>query len=134
MPWDTRWIMMTTKNARVTVAGVLTSVVVIAAAAVAGAFLGLLFVALFVPKTGMGWDQIADALGGLMLGGLIGIGLGIALAVTLDVRRKLIATAICIAIAGVTIGGLALSRPKHPASSPAVPGDATARPLTTVPG
>jgi len=42
----------------------------ISCAVLAGAMLGGLYVKLFVPKTGMGWDQMADALGGLMVGGL----------------------------------------------------------------
>ena len=98
--------MATTKITRVTVAGVLASATVITAVAVTGALLGLLFVALFVPKTGMGWDQMADALGGLMVGGVLGVVVGIVLAVALDVRRKLIAAGVCILIAGLAIGAL----------------------------
>jgi hypothetical protein len=126
--------MATTKITRVTVAGVLASATVITAVAVTGALLGLLFVALFVPKTGMGWDQMADALGGLMVGGVLGVVVGIVLAVALDVRRKLIAAGVCILIAGLAIGGLALNRQERPEPASSVPGGASARPQTTVPG
>jgi predicted lipid-binding transport protein (Tim44 family) len=37
--------------------------------------------------TGMGWDQLADALGGMMIGGLAGLGLGIVAITRLPAAR-----------------------------------------------
>jgi len=126
----------TTDKSRVTIAGVATGLVAVVCAAVAGALLGTLFVVLFVPKTGMGWDQIADALGGLMVGGLLGVIAGIVLAVVLDVRGKLIAAVACALIAAATIGGLSVSRSERPEmlqSAPDGAEDPAVRPPTTVP-
>lgn len=45
--------------------------------AVCGAFAGALFATQVLPSPGDGWDQIAQALGGLMLGALVGMVLAI---------------------------------------------------------
>ena len=51
-------------------------------------FLGGAFVGsrLLVQPGGMGWDRIADALGGMMVGTLVGLVAGCALAVKLEAR------------------------------------------------
>lgn len=73
----------------------------------------------------MGWDQIADALGGLMLGALIGLILGVALAIRLAPRRQLVVLAVAVAVFGACWLYLYLNRG---ASRPSVgPGEPTDR-------
>ena len=54
---------------------------------------------LFVPETGMGWHQLGDALGGLMLGGLLGLVAGGGPVFLLDVRRRRMAAMVALATA-----------------------------------
>ena len=58
----------------------------------AGGLLGILYVKLFVPAKEMGWDGIADMLGGLMVGGAIGLFAGIYLAWKLPLRKQAMGT------------------------------------------
>jgi hypothetical protein len=100
--------------------GVLSALLLPPVAAVAGALLGGLYVRLFVPKTGMGWDQLADALGGLMLGGLLGFAVGVALCFFLKARRRWwVAVALC-GLSVLLMAGLWALRPPRPASEPVV--------------
>ena len=89
---------------------VLVGLVTTASCVVTGAILGIVFVKLFVPKRGMGWDQIADALGGLMLGAALGLVLGVVLAIRLPPRRQLVAILIAVAIFGACWLGLYLTK------------------------
>lgn len=66
----------------------LASTVLTLAASFLGALVGVLFVRFFVPQTGMGWDRIADALGGLMLGASAGLLAGALLAWRLPARSR----------------------------------------------
>lgn len=70
---------------------------------IGGALLGALYVRLFVPRTGMGWDQLADALGGFMLGGLLGLALGAVGAVRFEPRSRWLATALAVAVAMASV-------------------------------
>ena len=82
---------------------------------ISGGFLGMtlggLYVKWFVPKTGMGWDQLADLLGGLMVGGLLGITAGIGLFLFLPQRRRLVAGAAMAVGSILIVIGLVLTRP-----------------------
>jgi len=82
--------------------GLLAGVAVVLATGLLGAMLGGLYVRLFVPRTGMGWDQIANALGGLMLGGLIGLVVGLVVALTTSTRVRAITAAVAV------VGALAM--------------------------
>lgn len=79
---------------------VLVGLLTTASCVVTGGVLGIVFVKLFVPRRGMGWDQMADALGGLMVGALIGLILGIALAIRLTPRRQFVAVGVAVAVFG----------------------------------
>lgn len=70
------------------VVAALASTVLALTGAFLGALVGVLFVRFFVPQTGMGWDRIADALGGLMLGALAGLLAGALLAWRLEARSR----------------------------------------------
>jgi hypothetical protein len=94
--------------------------ILIASSALAGALLGTVFVRFFVPRTGMGWDQLADALGGLMLGAIIGLVAGIFATVRFDTRRRLVATAVAILIVAATVGILRLAAEPRQDAEPVV--------------
>jgi len=66
----------------------------------AGGLLGALF------ASGMGWDRLADTLGGVMLGTLIGFGTGIFLAVRLPVAQVKRAAWIAFLVALLLVGVL----------------------------
>lgn len=87
---------------------------------VAGALLGGLYVRLFVPRTGMGWDQLADALGGLMVGGALGALAGIALALFLSGRGRVVSAAVMIVLAVSALFTLRALREERPESEPFV--------------
>ncbi|MCI5064719.1 hypothetical protein MRY87_03225 [bacterium] len=44
---------------------------------VSGTLLGGIYAKFLMPKRGMGWDQIADALGALMIGSAVGLLVGV---------------------------------------------------------
>ena len=108
------------KASRPSFLGVVSTLLVLVLGGVSGALLGGLFVRLFVPKTGMGWDQIADALGGLMLGGLLGLVAGGVLVFFLDVRRRFMTTVALLVISTIIIIGLALLHEPAPSAEPVV--------------
>ena len=83
-----------------------------------GAALGMVYVRLFVPRKAMGWDGLADALGGMMLGGLAGVVLGLALIALVPVRTQLVSIALAVAIAVLAVTGLAATAPKREESPP----------------
>ncbi len=84
----------------------------------AGAALGMVYVKLFVPRKAMGWDGLADVLGGIMLGGLVGVVIGLALVALVSVRTQLVTMAIAAATAVIAVAGLAATAPKREASPP----------------
>lgn len=55
--------------------------------AICGAFVGALVASRVLPSPGDGWDQIAQALGGLMLGTLVGTVLAIGVVLRASARR-----------------------------------------------
>jgi len=83
-----------------------------------GAVLGGLYVKLFVPRAAMGWDGIADALGGLMLGGLIGLVVSIVLASALTVKRRLQVSAVLLAVVVAVISWGVITHEAKPKSEP----------------
>ena len=100
--------------------GVLGALLLTGFAAILGALLGLLYVRLFVPKTGMGWDQLADVLGGLMLGGLIGLVAGAVGVALMAPRRRALAAAICAVLTVALIVGFSVTAPARTQPSPPV--------------
>ena len=82
----------------------------------AGGLLGILYVKLFVPAKEMGWDGIADMLGGLMVGGAIGLFAGIYLAWKLPLRKQAMGTGALLLIFGITLLGLKLAAPDRDAA------------------
>ncbi len=128
-----------------TAARILAKLLLVASTGLAGAVLGALYVRFFVPKTGMGWDQIADALGGVMIGGAIGLVAGFILSFRLTTRRSLLGVAAGLGLVAVIVVGLRLvngrsttsepvATPTSPVSPtvdrPAISGDAAAEALT----
>lgn len=75
---------------------------------IAGAALGLLYVRLFVDLD-MGFGGVADALGGVMVGSLLGLILSIVMLFFLSVRAQWIWIGITVVIAGLTFAGLSLT-------------------------
>jgi hypothetical protein len=90
----------------------------LASTLIVGALLGLVFVKLFVPRKAMGWDGIADALGGLMVGGLVGVVIGGVLIALLSVRAQLVGIAIAVVVALIIAAVLAATAPGRSPSSP----------------
>ena len=76
-----------------------------------GIILGGLFVKWLMPRSGMGWDQLADLLGGWMVGGLLGLAVGLALFLRLPQRSRLWAGAGLVGVSLIMVGGLILTRP-----------------------
>lgn len=90
---------------------IVTGFVLVAGGLFSGAMLGLLWVKLFVPKKQMGWDGIADTLGGLMLGGLLGVAIAIFLLFKLSQQSQLRAGIVTLVLGGVVFGGLIATAP-----------------------
>ena len=88
---------MTSKTTRF-----LSGTTVLATAVLCG-FLAGGFIASRLSTTGMGWDRLADALGGMMIGIVAGAILGTVLVVRLGVRGRLVAAGVLAAGAVVTI-------------------------------
>ncbi len=109
--------------------GALAAILLVGFAGLSGALLGGLFVRFFVPQTGMGWDRLADALGGLMVGGLLGIVAGAVLAALLSARRRMQAAAGFAALAVATFVVLAVTAPERPQPSAPVVREEPFRPF-----
>ena len=107
-------------KSEVSLGGALSGLLLILIGGVTGALLGALYVRLLVPKTGMGWDQLADALGGLMLGGLLGLVIAVGLCFVLTARRWLWAVLAMTVVSVLVLAGLRLSRPERPVEDPVV--------------
>lgn len=103
-----------------TLTGFISGFLLVVFGGVCGAVLGLLFVRLFVPRTGMGWDQLADALGGLMVGGLLGLVAGGVLIFLLGTRGRFLAAGVLLVVAIAGVVGMAWTREPRPASEPVV--------------
>ncbi len=101
--------MSSPETQRLSAAGILSATSLLLTSAFAGALGGGLFVRLFVPKTGMGWDQLADMLGGLMLGALIGLTTGALLSWSLPAPRRWLATGGMVLLTGLLLLGLRLA-------------------------
>ena len=71
--------------------------------------LGLLYVRLFVPSTGVGFDALADALGGMIVGSLVGLVAGGIMVARLEVRRQWMVIGVWLAVTILTFAGLALT-------------------------
>lgn len=89
--------------------------------ALLGASLGSLWVRLFVPKKQMGWDALADALGGLMLGALVGLVAGAVLAAFLSMRGRFLGSAVATAAMVLVFAGLVTTGRTHRLLEPAAP-------------
>jgi len=98
----------------------LTNVLFLFTGTVCGAALGGLFVKLFVPRAAMGWDGIANALGGLMIGALIGFAISVLLIFRLSLRRRLQVISIETAFVLAVIIGVRLTRESRPEPVPIV--------------
>lgn len=91
------------------VANVATGLLLVLTSILGGALLGAVYVRFFVPRTGMGWDQLADALGGFMLGALLGFIVGFVAAGRLEARGRLIAAGAAVCVVAVSAGVLRLA-------------------------
>lgn len=108
---------MNKKEQTTWVVRIFTGLVFLASNLITGATLGLLWVRLFVPRRAMGWDSIADALGGAMLGAVLGFVVGVALVYWLSVRMQWVWIGIAIMVVGGIFVGLRLTAPVNEASS-----------------
>lgn len=108
------------------------------ACGVFGAAVGLLGGRLLSTPTGMGWDTLADTLGGMMVGGVLGLGAGLYLAIGLSVRARWWSAIVAVALGFGVLYALALTAPQRQAQqSPNAERRATpdpGRPTTAVPG
>lgn len=86
---------------------------VLASCALAGGGVGLLFVRLFVPRKAMGWDGLADMLGGLMVGAAIGVAAATALIALAAVGTQVRAAVGCIVLGVALWAGLAMTAPRR---------------------
>ena len=84
----------------------------------AGISLGLLYVRLFVPPKAMGWDGIADVLGGMMVGALLGLVAGIVLIRAFKPKKQLQTSGLSLVIAGLIFAGLVFTAPEQESSPP----------------
>jgi hypothetical protein len=89
--------------------------------ALLGASLGGLWVRLFVPKKQMGWDALADALGGLMLGALVGLVAGAVVAAFLSMRGRFLGSVVAAVAMGVVFAGFASTGRAHRLLEPVAP-------------
>lgn len=74
-----------------------------------GAVIGLLGVRLFAPEQTTEWHDVADALGGLVVGGASGLVAGGYLASGLSVRARWWSAAVAVLMAAGTLWSLALT-------------------------
>ncbi|MEM8488463.1 MAG: hypothetical protein AAF564_23140 [Bacteroidota bacterium] len=86
----------------------------------AGISLGILYVRLFIPKPDMGWDGIADMLGGMMVGALLGLVAGSVLSRLLRPGKRVRAGLTAAGIGLLTFAGLIATAPKQETSPPLV--------------
>lgn len=91
---------------------VLSALTLVASLLALGFFLGGFVATRLLPTTGMGWDQLADALGGMMLGTLIGLVLAVAGVSLLTTRVRWWTSAGALILAFVTLLGLRVVPPR----------------------
>jgi hypothetical protein len=82
-----------------------------------GAAIGLLGAKLLSPPGGMGWDRIADMLGGLMLGAGLGVGAGLYLTVGLSARARWWSAVVAVVLGLGILFSLALTAPQRQAQA-----------------
>lgn len=99
----------TTRRLHALIAGLVLAL----ACAFVGASIGLLGARLLSTPTGMGWDAIADALGGLMVGGVLGLGAGLYLNVGLSVRSRWWSSIVAVMLGLGILFSLALTAPQR---------------------
>lgn len=80
---------------------------------IAGVGLGLLWVKLFIPAKQMGWDGLADVLGGIMVGGLLGIVVTVLAVFLVSIRVQWVWGGIAVVIGGLAFAFLALTAPER---------------------
>lgn len=115
---------------RVTLGSVLAGLAFALSGLLAGGFLGLVAVRLFVPRGGTGWDDLGNALGGLFLGGLLGFVAAAFLIPMLTTRRQVQASVAFVVIAG---GSLLLLLALRPARTPITGAEPSAPTVPTQP-
>ncbi len=96
-----------------TLTKILTGFGLVSTCTFAGIALGLLFVRLFIPKKTMGWDGIADALGGVMIGALIGFVASLLLIKLLSLKQQGKGILIAALVSGITFAGLIATTPER---------------------
>lgn len=96
---------------------ILAGLALLATNLIAGAGLGLLWVKLFVPAKQMGWDGLADVLGGIMVGGLLGIVVTLLAVFLLSNRVQWIWSGVAVVIGLVTFAGLVITAPEREVSA-----------------
>lgn len=89
----------------------------------AGMFSGVLISTRIMQTSQMGWDQLADFVGGAFFGVIIGVGLGILILWRATIRNRWIATVVALLLAG--LGLLLLQHlPPNTGQPPANTGEA----------
>ncbi len=96
---------------------VITGLVLLVSNLIAGAALGLLWVKLFIPPKAMGWDGLADVLGGIMVGALLGLVVSALMVFLLSIRVQWMWIGIAVVVGGLTFAGLVITAPKREVSS-----------------
>ena len=95
---------------------VISGVVLIASTLIAGAAFGILWVRLFIPRKAMGWDNLADFLGGMMVGALLGLVVGAVMVFLFSIRTQWMSIGIAVVVAILIFASLALTAPDNKSS------------------
>lgn len=93
-----------------------TALAVLMTHSMAGVLLGLMWVKLFLPRRQMGWDGIADALGGLMIGGAVGLIAAVVVARVLSLKAQRVAVGVALATLVLSFAFLLLTKKERPVS------------------
>lgn len=95
----------------------LTAILLLPALLAPGVLLGGLVASRVLPDTGMGWDQLANTLGGMMVGAILAVGAWLFALQQLGTRGRLLLTGGGLVAAIVASVVLVTTRPQNQAAS-----------------